>query len=599
MRHLRRFAWIPLLAVALPATALADGSPSGFPICNVAGDQLAPIALPARFAGMPGSRGARLFWQDLRGLPGDPGDLWHSAVSEPFTPDLLPVDGAALVQRPGEQSQPAPSVVWGGPAVCQWCNVDALLVAYADANGSSPNRVIRARRLDHAAENTWDLPASGTTLDAFDPMAVTDLATWAGAASGAYVAWLETDGAGPARLRAQHLSATGEPLWGESGLAVTGDPGGQESARMLADGADGAFLAWVDHRHGTDLAIYATRLGSAGSPVAGWPADGRLVRTGAGLPQAPFMVGDGAGGVLVLWHERETLADQSEGLQPRLLRLLADGTLAPGWPAEGLRLAVRDDAPLLVNDVQFDGAGGVVAAMTALYAATSRVLVQRLLLDGSRPAGWPAAALGACTAAGAEGEPRLAADEGMTSVVWRDERGGAAEADIYAARFRADGTRPDGWPADGLLVGQAGGIQRSPVVAPQNYGGIAIAWSDARDLASSGWDIWGQTVNAQGRLDATGNEPPEALGLAFAGAQPARGTARFRLALPVAGRVRADVFDLSGRRLARLADGVLPAGWHVLEWNAGRESGRGNPGVRFLRVRTEAGERTLRFVTLR
>jgi hypothetical protein len=323
------------------------------------------------------------------------------------------------------------------------------------------------------------------------------------------------------------------------------------------------------------------------------------VRTNAALPQAPLLAPDGSGGLLVMWHELEELADLSHGLQPRVVRLLADGSLAPGWPADGMRLVVRDDAPLDVNDFQADGAGGVAAAMVALGPTGGRVFVQRLLADGTRPAGWPAAGIEASASPGNQAEPRIATDAGMTTVVWRDERDGALEADIYAARFRPDGSRPDGWPAAGLAVGQAPSIQRSPVVAPQNYGGVVIAWADARSQGSSGWDVYGQTVNAQGRLDVDGGTVPPTLELAIAGRQPAHGTARFRLGLATSSHVTAEVFDLAGRRLAQLADGPLAAGWHTLEWSGRDEADGGAPGVRFLRVRTASGERTLRFVTLR
>jgi hypothetical protein len=587
------------LATLLPAAALADGTPAGYPICNVPGDQLAPVALPSYFPGYIGLRGAQLFWQDLRGYPGDPGDLWYAVLAEPYTGDIMPVDGAPVVQRPGEQSQPAATEVWRTWSGCQWCGYLAIVLGYADADGLSPDRVVRARRMFDQPEHSWDVAVSDSTLDAFDPMAVGDRAAYDITASGALVGWLEAGKDGTTRLRAQHLGPDGSRLWGAGGLPVVMDASGQSDARMRADGADGAFFVWADSRHGDDLAIYAMRLANDGSPAPGWPAAGRLVRTSAALPQSPFIAPDGAGGLLVLWHELETLADLSHGLQPRLVRLLGDGSLAPGWPAAGVRLVVRDDAPLYVSDVGLDGVGGVYAAMTAVGPSGGRVFVQRLLTDGTRPAGWPAAGLEACASTGSQGEPKLAADGGVVTAVWRDERDGEFEADIYAARFLADGSRPGGWPAAGLAIGQAAGIQRSPVVAARLYGGVAVAWSDGRSLGSSGWDIWGQTVNADGRLDVPVADMPRTLELALQGAQPARGNARFRLGLAQRGRVTADVYDLAGRRLAKVLDGVLEAGWHSLAWSAGDEAGAGAPGVRFLRVRTGSGERTLRFVTLR
>jgi choice-of-anchor B domain-containing protein len=95
--------------------------------------------------------------------------------------------------------------------------------------------------------------------------------------------------------------------------------------------------------------------------------------------------------------------------------------------------------------------------------------------------------------------------------------------------------------------------------------------------------------------------PVTALSLAPAAPNPFRAgeAASFAFALPAQGRVTADVYDVSGRLVARLADGVLEAGPHRLIWN-GLESGRPAPaGVYFLRLDTPAGERSGRVVLIR
>ena len=54
---------------------------------------------------------------------------------------------------------------------------------------------------------------------------------------------------------------------------------------------------------------------------------------------------------------------------------------------------------------------------------------------------------------------------------------------------------------------------------------------------------------------------------------PARGQALLRYALPVASVVRIEAFDLLGRRVAVLADGEQPAGWHEARLEAGALAG--------------------------
>ena len=88
--------------------------------------------------------------------------------------------------------------------------------------------------------------------------------------------------------------------------------------------------------------------------------------------------------------------------------------------------------------------------------------------------------------------------------------------------------------------------------------------------------------------------------LAFThGPNPTRdgGTLRFRL--PSAQRVRLALYDLGGRRIARLADGPLDAGDHAIRWD--RLDARGQrvaPGVYRARLETGAETRTLDVVLL-
>jgi hypothetical protein len=61
---------------------------------------------------------------------------------------------------------------------------------------------------------------------------------------------------------------------------------------------------------------------------------------------------------------------------------------------------------------------------------------------------------------------------------------------------------------------------------------------------------------------------------------PARGTTVIPFDLPVPASVRLDVFDLLGRRVATVAEGGYPAGFHVAEWHlSDANGGRVRPGV--------------------
>ncbi len=93
---------------------------------------------------------------------------------------------------------------------------------------------------------------------------------------------------------------------------------------------------------------------------------------------------------------------------------------------------------------------------------------------------------------------------------------------------------------------------------------------------------------------------PRALEFAFAGANPAPGPMRLRLALPRGGMVKLEVFDVTGRREAVVVHGPLAPGVHHLEWSGRDARGRRvSPGLYLLRATTPSGQRVLRGVALR
>lgn len=76
-------------------------------------------------------------------------------------------------------------------------------------------------------------------------------------------------------------------------------------------------------------------------------------------------------------------------------------------------------------------------------------------------------------------------------------------------------------------------------------------------------------------------------------------TARISFSLPLAEDVEIGIFDVSGRHLATLFQGRLPAGAYSRDWSGNASDGRFvGPGVFFARIKTGGQTRTLRTVLL-
>jgi len=130
-----------------------------------------------------------------------------------------------------------------------------------------------------------------------------------------------------------------------------------------ADGSGGMFVTWVAGNK-----AYVTRLTSTGAYASGWSSAGVQLSAAVGTQSGPNVLGDGSGGAFVAWSDgRGATADIY------VTRLTASGTLAAGWPANGLLAStggsstVKDDVgPLLVTDA----AGGVFVVWTLNYGST-------------------------------------------------------------------------------------------------------------------------------------------------------------------------------------------------------------------------------------
>ena len=92
-------------------------------------------------------------------------------------------------------------------------------------------------------------------------------------------------------------------------------------------------------------------------------------------------------------------------------------------------------------------------------------------------------------------------------------------------------------------------------------------------------------------------DPDVEPGFWMTSANPSVGRVDFAFALRNTARVKLGLFDLAGREVARLAEGVYPPGMHHAPWNAGGSAGPS--GVLFARYETKGLTITRRVVRLR
>jgi hypothetical protein len=124
--------------------------------------------------------------------------------------------------------------------------------------------------------------------------------------------------------------------------------------------------------------------------------------------------------------------------------------------------------------------------------------------------------------------------------------------------------------------------------------GDASGTSNPTQITMNGYKI----VRAEFVQNVTGvDQPPVAFGLSIR-PNPAVGVAGIEYSLPRAAPVRLRVFDVSGREVASLVDGMQPAGRHVAQWGA-MDRRSVHAGIYIVRFETPSGTQIQRLALLR
>jgi hypothetical protein len=175
----------------------------------------------------------------------------------------------------------------------------------------------------------------------------------------------------------------------------------------------------------------------------------------------------------------------------------------------------------------------------------------------------------------------------------------ASSADTWVldeARHSRDGDVLDALSATGSAPAMsAGDTLTAHFSAAPESAAAAPAWLVVVDRPGS---AVGGTRAARRRPDA-----PAGLPVAFALHQnqpnPFAASTRIGFALPVASRVRLEVYDLLGRRVRTLVNGFYPPGEHEVTWDRrGAGGALASPGLYFYRMEAGAYREKRRMVIL-
>ncbi|HTK31358.1 MAG TPA: FlgD immunoglobulin-like domain containing protein [Candidatus Saccharimonadaceae bacterium] len=610
---------------------------NGAPVCTNASNQLSPAIAADPF------NGCHVVWEDQRT---DAGDIYYQRLGTSGTPTFA-VNGIPICTSANEQRQPVIQVDPAFDVMMAWIDDRAGALssdAYAQrlnsagtaqwtANGlpicTAPGQQITLHMASdgqYGALFAWADGRVGGVLDVYAqhldqfgapqwtvdgvlvcgaPGVQTNVQIAPDGTGGALVTWDDLRSVSSDDIYAQRLSQFAVPLWTLNGVPTSSATGIQQNPRIVGDGAGGAIVAFED-----------ARLGPA------HPAAQRVDQFGV------------LGGEPAVRSVRDVLNDQG-------------GQVKVSWDASPL-----DTDPLFMNVNDYLIFRSVPAAAAEAALREGRVSASAHAVREVHEAGARAPLLATTFGAAAYyweyvGTQRAfhLATYSYVAPTEGDSVAGSNPRTAYFVRAEA-GNGAEWWDSDpdsGYSVDNLAPIAPAPFTGQYSGGSTAMQWNPNSEADLAGYRLYRGTnvsfvpspaneiaelttttftdagagapyVYKLVAVDVHGNASPvsmlipdgaldvqtrvpTALFLAPPMPNPARaGVATvLRFGLPAAGRVRFSVFDVHGREVRVLEDGVFEAGEHTATWDGRDGTGRRvAAGMYFVRLATASGERDAR-----
>ncbi len=405
---------------------------------------------------------------------------WHAFfLLLTVAPDLVsawPINGVRLTGAPREQDRPIVASDGLGGAFVAWLDFRASGPPLEFGNDLYLQRVTSAGQI----ASGW--PPDGLAIAARpgNQGASTMVPDGVG---GALIPYRDASvDAGDIYLQRITAVGTIAPGWPAEGVAVAALAGDQGSAKLTSDGDGGAFVSWSDDRALTGYSTaYMTHVLGSGSIAPGWPATGRLHEPIMPIVVNPMLLSDGAGGFLAVWTVVGDFQYSRSWMLAG--HYAASGSMAPGWPDGGALLCAERPANRVARGIVSDGAGGFYTAWEdyrnssspAAYDETD-IYAQHMLANGTLAPGWPSDGLLISAVPGAiQWDVDLCEDgRGGVYIVWVDYRAGYAQ--VFGMHLGPDGQRHAGWPAGGRLLSNAFAFQLQPHLVWDGFEGAYLTW---------------------------------------------------------------------------------------------------------------------------
>ncbi|WP_304065624.1 T9SS type A sorting domain-containing protein [Pedobacter glucosidilyticus] len=302
------------------------------------------------------------------------------------------------------------------------------------------------------------------------------------------------------------LISDGSKQWGANDIQLSDALGTQTELAILPDGNNGIFIVWTDPS-GTptltsDRDIFGQRLNNSGTKL--WATSSTIglpLISVAGIQQTASIALDGAGGLVAVFSDARSGTNGGSDIYAQRF----DSNGAKVWVND---VKVVDAIGFQSNPYVVNSNNEFVCIWSDPRATNRNIYAQKLDLSGTlkwTPSGGTALdGIAICTATG--NQPTSSTFSGVVLqgdglggafIVWDDARG--TDNGVYSQYINTTGAIQ--FAANGLLVSDATGNQRTPVIIADGSGGFITAWTDSR--TSTNGEIYAARISSTGTLPVT------------------------------------------------------------------------------------------------
>lgn len=283
---------------------------------------------------------------------------------------------------------------------------------------------------------------------------------------------------------AQRVDSLGNMLWNENGIAISSGIGEQRAFWLYnLPGTDDWIFIVKDNRNGNDD-IYAQKISGNGDLL--WTEYGVEICVAGGNQWCPMAAPSNDTAMAVSWFD-----ERNGNIDIYAQKFSGNGEIL--WLPNGVQVCVNHYAQSIPYTVD-DGEGGIIVSWEDLRSGNWDVYAQRI--DSAGNACWIDNGVPVTSGVWNQIYSKAISDGyGNSIIVWSDSRWNST--DLYAQKIDSDGNPL--WIEEGIEICRIDGQQGRSYLAPDNSGGLYIAWVDRRE---GHYDIY------MSKVDVYGNVPP-------------------------------------------------------------------------------------------